>query len=55
MTYHREVWLMCDGEDCVRDGPGGGRTAAEARKYARQQGWLCRGGEDYCPNCKEDV
>jgi len=55
MTYHKEVWISCDGDGCVVDGPSAGETAQEAREYARDAGWECRGVEDLCPECKEET
>jgi hypothetical protein len=53
MAYAKTVDVMCDGEGC-----GAAVTipcehrVEEVRKQARSEGWLCRDGQDYCPDCR---
>lgn len=46
--------IVCDGDDCINYiyGAGGHRPEkARARRRAREAGWVCRGGQDFCPDC----
>jgi len=58
MTYSKIVTIFCDGESERKDchGTFGDqvyfRTATTARESAHEEGWVTRGTEDFCPECK---
>jgi len=52
--------LFCDGDRCPRSGAHLGSdysylSAQELRKQAADLGWMRRGENDYCPECKDKV
>lgn len=53
MSFTRETTIWCDWESddqfCTRFFQEPTPHADEARKAARQQGWVRRDGSDYCP------
>jgi hypothetical protein len=61
MSAYKETLIFCDGDgflgkECPMDAPygdgdGRGRTAAAQREGYVLDGWLFRGGKDYCPAC----
>lgn len=61
MSIHRTVWLYCDGDtnECPHEGEAFGeleaKTAAEIRRRAKQYGWVHRGSQDYCPDCRKQT
>jgi hypothetical protein len=69
MTAHKETLIFCDGADggllktdasCPLDGPYGDGdsrtlTAAQQRNDYVADGWLYRGGKDYCPSCAKAI
>ena len=55
MSWRRSITLLCDGcGDSGGSGDLGDQTVAEARLYARQEGWVVArpGGLDLCPDCR---
>lgn len=55
MSYHKSVWIYCDGKDCPLSGEAGtdleNGSAAEARGILKARGWINRGALDFCPEC----
>lgn len=48
MSIQKDVWVRCDG--CAENGFAS-HTSKQARREARENGWVFRSGKDYCPNC----
>lgn len=53
MSWHRAVWLSCDGGGCTLDTHDYRQhTVDAARRWAaRRLRWTFRAGEDLCPVC----
>jgi hypothetical protein len=55
VSLSRYVDVWCDAEDCAKwCEEATAKTALEARKLARQCGWVHRDGKDYCPHHAAD-
>lgn len=48
MSILKDVWVKCDG--CGETGFAS-LTSKQARREARENGWVFSSGKDYCPNC----
>jgi hypothetical protein len=48
MSIQKAVWVRCD--ECGEAGFAS-HTATQARREARENGWVFRNGKDYCKSC----
>lgn len=60
MSARRLAWLVCDGTCDDEDASTyelallyAVETLKVAREIARERGWTCRKGKDYCSECSE--
>jgi len=49
VTTSKTVW--CDGEDCHDFIQETTTRASRVREIARDRGWACHSGGDFCPDC----
>ncbi len=54
MSYIKSVDLICDDCGDSQDYPCE-PTATGARRLARPDGWVYRGGRDLCPECRAET